>query len=116
MSATYIRTHLFRHAEIQAQVAQAIRTASVTFDRFGDEDLYAKWAEHLKRAGATEEAAVEQASRVAGIFVAWAARQHVPAAAELHETSIHADEPLPEEGPEEAYRGTNTDTSQEAAT
>ena len=73
MSATYIRTHLFRHASIQRQVAASLRTLTASGSEFGEDDLYAQWATHLQKAGATEAQAVEQASAVAEVFVRWAA-------------------------------------------
>ena len=64
MSSVYVRTHLRRISTMQKTVAARVRETKDTLDRFGEADLYASWAAHLRACGSSEEEAVEQASSV----------------------------------------------------
>ena len=68
MSSVYVRTHLRRIATMQKTVAAKVRESRETLEKFGEADLYAAWAAHLRACGSTEKDAVEQASSVIQVF------------------------------------------------
>ena len=68
MSSVYVRTHLRRISTMQKAVATRVRQSRDTLETFGEADLYASWAAHLRACGASEGEAVKQASSVICVF------------------------------------------------
>ena len=71
VSQGYVRTHGRRTSTIQRTVASFIRAGKMQLGAFGEDYLYARWAAYMHKHGATQELAVEQASRLASVAASW---------------------------------------------